>query len=459
MKIFYTLIFFLASFAFIGCNSFVELDAPKTQVVSSNVFSNDAGARAAVSGILSQMMSGSSFASGGTFAITNVAGLSADELNNHSSSAPQVAVYTNSLTATNNTAVNSNWNDMYSTIYQSNAVIEGAQSSTGLSKSMRTQVTGEAKFLRAFAYFYLINLYGDVPLLTSTDYRVNRLASRAPTSEVYKQIELDLTEAQQQLSADFTYSGGEKVEPNKWAATALLARAFLYQKKWSEAESQSNALISGGQFSLAADLNSVFLANSDEAIWQLMPVFPGYNTTEATIMVISSNPTRVSATPAVTDVFEPGDNRATSWIATYTSGGKSYKYAYKYKVALRNQPVTEYYTVFRLAEQFLIRAEARAMQNNFTGAIADVNAIRVRAGLAPLDPTGLTQAEVLAAIAHERRAELFIEWGHRWFDLKRTGTIDAVLGSVKPGWQSTDALFPIPQTEINADPNLTQNPN
>jgi hypothetical protein len=121
-------------------------------------------------------------------------------------------------------------------------------------------------------------------------------------------------------------------------------------------------------------------------------------------------------------------------------------------------PLTEYNMVLRLAEQYLIRAEARGMQNDLTGAMDDVNIIRARAGLSSIDGTGFAQQDVLDAIDQERRAELFVEWGHRWFDLKRTGKIDAVLGPVKPDWQSKDALFPIAQTEIIANPNLIQNP-
>jgi hypothetical protein len=268
-----------------------------------------------------------------------------------------------------------------------------------------------------------------------------------------------LLEAQKLLFADYSFSGGEKVEPNKWAATALLARTYLYQKKWSQAEAQSGAIINSNLFSLPADLNSVFLMNSSEAIWQLMPVLPGFNTSEAQYLVITSNPTRVSVSASTKNVFEVGDARSTSWLGTYTAtNGNKYQYAYKYKINGRDLPLEEYYTVFRLAEQYLIRAEARAMQNNFTGAVEDLNMIRERAGLTPIDPTGLSQQQVLDRVEQERRAELFIEWGHRWFDLKRSGKIDAVLGAVKPDWQSKDALFPIPQSEINANPNLVQNP-
>jgi hypothetical protein len=458
MKKIYIIVFILSTIVFNSCEDFVELAAPKTQIVSSKVFENDAGARAAIVGIFSQMMSNGAFASGSSNNITVAAGLSADELNNHSSSQSNIALYTNALTSLNSTAVSANWNDFYKYIYQANSIIEGVEQSTGMSRAVKDQVLGEAKFVRAFCHFYLINLYGDVPLVTSTDYRVNKDATRTPMAEVYNQIETDLLEAQKLLLEDYSYSAGEKVEPNKWAATALLARTYLYQKKWSDAEKQSDLIINSGLFLLDADLNSVFLMNSDEAIWQLMPVLPGFNTNEATQLVITSNPTRVSASHFVTDIFEPGDQRATAWIGTYTKGSNSYNYAYKYKVNFRDQPLSEYYMVFRLAEQYLIRAEGRAMQNNLTGAIDDLNAIRNRAGLLSIDASGLTQQEVPDLIDHERRAELFIEWGHRWFDLKRSGKIDEVLGPIKPDWQSKDALFPIPQAEINANPNLVQNP-
>src|ERR1044071_1654866 len=387
MKRLYIIFFAFLSMSISSCDEFVELDTPKTQIVSAKVFENDAGARAAISGVLSQMMNGVPFSGIQGFGITVAAGLSADELNNHSSSAQQNAVFSNNLTASNNTTVSGNWSDMYLYIYESNAIIEGAEAPTGLSKKVKDQVIGEAKFFRAFCYFYLINLYGDVPLITSTDYRVNRLASRTPMADVYKQIETDLIDAQKLLLEDYSFSQDEKVEPNKWAATALLARTYLYQQKWADAEAQSSAVIGSQQFFLP-DLESVFLANSDEAIWQLMPVLPGYNTNEAQYMIITSTPSRVSASTYLTNVFEAGDNRATSWLGSFTTGGKTYRYAYKYKIRLIGQPLSEYYMVLRLAEQYLIRAEARAMQNNLGGSIDDVNVIRERAGLAPIPGTG-----------------------------------------------------------------------
>jgi hypothetical protein len=116
--------------------------------------------------------------------------------------------------------------------------------------------------------------------------------------------------------------------------------------------------------------------------------------------------------------------------------------------------------VLRLAEQYLIRAEAQAQQNNLAGAKSDLDAVRLRSGLPGVTVT--TKEAMLQDIAQERQTELFTEWGHRWFDLKRTGAMDSVMTrtAVVKGtaWKPHFKLFPIPQTEIQANPNLTQNP-
>jgi hypothetical protein len=142
-----------------------------------------------------------------------------------------------------------------------------------------------------------------------------------------------------------------------------------------------------------------------------------------------------------------------------TVSGVTYDYADKYKIGLVNEATAEYDVVLRLGEQYLIRAEARAEENNLTGSAADLNFIRTRAGLP--NTTATSQAALLAAILHERQVELFTEWGHRWFDLKRTGNLNAVMGAVTPikggTWTASGALYPIPQSEITLDPKLTQN--
>ena len=120
---------------------------------------------------------------------------------------------------------------------------------------------------------------------------------------------------------------------------------------------------------------------------------------------------------------------------------------------------TEYYMVLRLAEQYLIRAEAEAhgAGNGLSGAVSDLNIIRYRAGL-PDYAGAILQSPILSAIAHENQIEFFAEWGHRWLDLKRTGQATTVLSANKGfAVSSNSLLYPIPVSELKTDPNLTQN--
>ncbi|MDO5969574.1 RagB/SusD family nutrient uptake outer membrane protein, partial [Flavivirga aquimarina] len=112
----------------------------------------------------------------------------------------------------------------------------------------------------------------------------------------------------------------------------------------------------------------------------------------------------------------------------------------------------EYPVVFRLAEQYLIRAEARAELGKISEAQSDLNVIRNRAGLG--NTTASTKEALRDAILDERQVELFTERGHRWFDLKRRGEAADVLAPLKPSWQDTDVLFPIPESELLLNPNL-----
>ncbi|HLX91694.1 MAG TPA: RagB/SusD family nutrient uptake outer membrane protein, partial [Puia sp.] len=160
--------------------------------------------------------------------------------------------------------------------------------------------------------------------------------------------------------------------------------------------------------------------------------------------------------------FEPGDQRRVNWVDSFASAGVTFYYPYKYKLSSSNGSPTEYLMVLRLAEQYLIRAEAEANLGDSSDAINDLNLIRSRAGLASYNSA--SNGPLLSAILHERRVELFMEWGHRWFDLQRTNLINSVMGA--PGnfcqqkggiWNPYEALFPIPESEIQLNSKLTQN--
>jgi hypothetical protein len=167
--------------------------------------------------------------------------------------------------------------------------------------------------------------------------------------------------------------------------------------------------------------------------------------------------------PQFLNVFEAGDFRRKggNWVDSVVVGGNTYFYPAKYKAKITTGSVTEYMMMFRLAEQYLIRAEARAKQNNISGAQNDLNIIRTRAGLA--NTSANDQPSLLTAISKERQVELFTELGHRWLDLKRTVKVDEVMTIVTPlkgntnGWKSYQQLYPIPYSDIQMNPRLVQN--
>jgi hypothetical protein len=441
---------------FSSCRKFVTIPPPRDQVVSATVFMDDETATAAILGIYIQMLGTVANGNMMTGALSTYPGLTSDEIYSVKSGTVYNAFDGNSILNTNGSVQNYLWRYPYAYIYQANACLEGLSASTTLSADVKKQLMGECLFVRAFCYFYLTGLFGDVPLEITTSYQTNTVAPRSASADVLRQVIRDLDSAQTLLSPAYPTSGVTR--PNKWAATALGARARLYQQSWPAAEVAATAVISCGMYSLVTDLNSVFLANSKEAILQLQPVAFNLNTPEGALYI----PASATALPnfAVPDTtlkaFEAGDQRKTSWLKSTTIAGVTYYYPYKYKLR-SGSPAKEYPMIERLAEQYLIRAEARAQQNDLSGAIEDLDTIRVRAGL-PLLPSTLDKAACLLAVEQEGRIELFMEWGHRWLDLRRTGRIDVVLGGEKSTWKPTDALYPIPFAEIQKNVFLTQNP-
>ena len=231
---------------------------------------------------------------------------------------------------------------------------------------------------------------------------------------------------------------------------------------------EATAVINGGPYQLVGDLDSAFLAGNSEAIWQLETPNTGSNAPDAGAFLLSyfGGPSAyfpIILSDSLEYAFEPGDLRAVHWTDSMSVGTAVYYFPYKYKLAYTGEPPTEYPTMLRLAEQFLIRAEARAQQGNLSGpnsAVSDLNVVRTRAGLA--GSSAQTLPAMMNAILKERRMELFTEYGHRWLDLKRTGMVDAVMTIVTPEkggvWEASDSLYVIPRTDILADAKLIQNP-
>lgn len=438
---------------FSSCKKFVEVDPPDNQLINAAVFTNDKTATSALMGIYTGMTG--NFGGFANWYTTLLGGLSADEFINYSAGEiERVALSNNSLSATNS-YVSGVWSEAYKFIYQANSIIENSANSTGMTPAVKKQLRGEALFIRAFCHFYLVNFFGGVPYITATDYKANSGKPRLPVPDVYAQMIADLLEAQTLLEEGYSVSGNERIRPNKGAATALLARAYLYSSDWTNAEKEATKLINNSSlYSLLTNVNDVFIKNSSETIWQLLPVFDGINTIEGYSLgccVISNQ----SLNEQLVNAFAANDTRGQNWIGTVTDGSTVYYYPVKYKKGFDNN-LTEYYTVLRLAEQYLIRAEARAKLDNTDGAKADLDVIRNRAGLSNTAAT--TKPAILLAIEQERRLEFFSEWGHRWFDLKRTDRANAVLSVIKSGWQPDDQLYPIPAGQLLNAPGFPQNP-
>lgn len=438
-----------------ACKKFVSVPVPDHLVTGPVVFSSDASALSALSGIYSDIMGTSSAFSSST---TLYSSLAADDLSYFSTGIIE-EFQRNEISQSNHSLLETNfWNPIYKFIYSANSCIEGATVSTALSQPIKSMVIGEAKFIRAFCYLHLVNLFGDCPLILSTDFASTIKLSRAPINVVYNQIKSDLADAEFLLTS--VYPTTERIRPNKFAAAALSARVNLYTDNWAAAESAATSVITGSTFyTLVPNPSNVFLKNSSETIWQLQAINPVINTWEGNaILPASANsiPT-YTITPTLFNSFTPGDLRKASWINSRVYQSQTIYYPAKYKVYGNSAPITEYYMVLRLAEQYLIRAEARVHLNNFSGALADINIIRSRAGLS--NSTANNEVSLLDAIQQERRNEFFAEWGHRWFDLKRSGKADAVLSLLKPQtWQATDKLWPIPQNQILLNSALIQNP-
>jgi hypothetical protein len=454
-----------------GCKKFLDIPLPVDQVAGSGAYSNDYAAAAVLNNILGEITNSTSLT--GNTGFPAKSGLYTDELQNASTSADLIAVYTNAVQSGNTGTI---WTYLYNELYAINLAVEGVRGAAPTVLTKKNQWLGEALFLRALMHFYLVNLFGEVPIANTSDFKTNNTTKRSPAKDVYDQIIKDLKEAQDLLTTDYRNADGnvttERARPNKNAAIAFLARVYLYTGDWANAEAQANLLISNTAAYQLVPPAQVFLATSKEAIWALAPPTPANFVKDAAVYIITAGKTPAQSSinfnlsPALVNAFEPNDTRFTNWVgvsnvpASGTIPAANYYFANKYKVKANATTATEYQMMFRLGEQYLIRAEARTRQNNLTGAKTDVDAVRVRAGLAGI--TISTSDAMIDSIMKERRVELFTESGNRFFDLRRTNKLDAVMTTTAPlkggAWVAYKQWWPILTADIFANPNLTQTP-
>jgi hypothetical protein len=437
-----------------ACDSFIDVDLPNSQLTAKSVFEEKATANAVMTNIYSKIRD-TGLLTGSPSGLSHLLGIYTDELDFYGALPSGPVFYNNSLIASN-PDVKEFWNNSYSQIYAANSIIEGVSNSVKLANADRDQLTGEALFVRALLHFCLANVYGSVPYITTTDYAVNRFAIRVPVAVVYADAKADLEKAITLLPKD--YIAPNRIRPNKYAAHALLARVNLYAGLWDEASNEASAVLNNTSvYVYEEDLDKTFLKESTATIWQLDSGFSGGNTLEALTFNFTSGPPPISAlTNDFMSSFTADDQRKAHWTEAITDGTSTWYHPFKYKFS-NTETSHENSIILRLGEIYLIRAEARAHSGDLIGAKEDLNKIRHTAGLE--NTLAATQDEILNAILQERRLELFTEFGHRFFDLKRFNRIQTVLSVLKPGWDIHDDLFPIPEAELNLNPNLKpQNP-
>jgi starch-binding outer membrane protein, SusD/RagB family len=414
--------------------------------------------------------------------------------------------------------ISEQWKSLYRMVYRANLVVESAnawQPASNQEKINKEQYLGEAKFLRAYAYFNLVNNWGKVPLHTSIkETSENPLATRASTAEIWALIVNDLKEAQDGLPVSYPAQWLGRV--TKGAATALLGKSYLYQKKWSEAQAELTKLtIAPFSYTLSTNYTDLFNENNQsnpETIFQIMnkPYQPGdrddyfEENQERGVAGLGTHTARaqeygwndwanVFVTNAVVKSFtynnpETGtagytDPRAKfTFYGDATSGGET-QYCQQCAGGAVDYPFStrgyrwlkyEYYDkvakiggtksgingqVIRYADVLLMLAETYIQQGNTSSTpLALINQVRARVGAVPYTSLG-SQTTAFDLLQRERRLELSGEQS-RYFDLIRWGTAKQTINAERAAegeshlFQDRNVLFPIPQFEKDTNPNV-----
>ena len=449
---------FMSSMIMTGCDSTLDIDTPADKISLDDAYDTPESIEAIHTGLYAKNFLGNNVYHSH---IPVYLSFFSDDLK-HSNSGTYGVYFSNQYIESTDICGNF-WNYEYSSIYRSNSFIDNVTGFNGLSEGTKNFYLASAYSFRALDYFYLTNVYGDVPLvLNSTDINGNATKPRAAQSQVYAQIEADLLKA----AALFGEEDHGVTNFSANSCYALLSRVYVYTEQWDKAIEYANKLIpvadggSGKKYQLE-EIEKVYKASSREAIFSAnmegysgSGTYVGY-TREGNMFVPSKNTVTYTLTNCIVDILQ--NDKRSAWIAN--NNGIYYPYKYKNRANQTDADNYEYQNWFRLTEMYLCRAEALAHKGDLAGAVADVNKIRRRAGISELDAQLMTQEDVLDAILEERHKEFFCEMGHRFFDLRRTGKMAEVYSRLdwKQPWEQYRQYLPISETELYANPNLVQN--
>ena len=402
----------------------------------------------------------------------------------------------------NNGPVESQWGVLYEGISRCNRVIQQVPTIT-MADDLKARILGEARFLRALNYFYLVNIYGPVPVLLEPKNADQLQIEQSPVADVYTTvIEADLQEAIKSLPA--SYSGGDVGRATKGAAQALLAKAYLYEGKWQQAADAAGQVVSSGLYSLLpvyAQNFSQAAKNSSETIFAVQHLtgqvpftgnrlnqwFAPRNTENGYFFNVPTQNFVDAFEKTSAGVVDPRLDYTVTRAGKPWIDGTPYDPIWSptgYLNKKHLQPVTEVpkstkgdgnlnYVTIRYADVLLIQAEALNEAGRSADALVPLNRVRKRAresylydtslstatptvpaGLLP-DVTNATQSTLREIIRRERRVELGFEF-HRYFDIMRYGKEYAQTAlRDKPSFKyETNRYFPIPQSERDTNKKL-----
>jgi tetratricopeptide (TPR) repeat protein len=471
-KIIFILLIFLAGL--MSCNDFLDL-APEYQINEKSFYKNANDYKTALVGIYAILQS-----------VHNVNVLYINEhltdnciTRGYGGEAGEALM---TLTASYDRSQTA-WTNFYNIIANSNNILDRIDN-TEMDSNIRDQIKGEVYFLRAYSYFYLVRLFGDLPIITSAFRSPNEIASfdmtRQPVSAVYELIEEDLKTSYDLLKNSTETS---KSKASAEAAQTLLGKVYLTKHQYSEAESVLKQVIESKKYIMLPNYGTLFTNNNDnlkESIFEIKyisgNVGEGNNFASEigpALFNIAIFPNNMNAsgnlvpTHDMFDAYEDGDLRkavSVSDSVPLTNGDyEIYVWGKKFvdfTVGIAGDGGINW-TCLRYSDVLLMYAEALNEMNQTANALTYINLVRERAGLHTL--SGLSKDECLLALEKERRVEFLYE-GHRWFDLIRTGRFKTVMNAyfAKIGYNYTvedhKLLLPIPERETDIDEDLKQNP-
>lgn len=435
----------------IQCERFVEVDDPINQISQTTVFKDKATAFAALADIYAGLRD-SSVLDGSISGSHFLSACYTDDLSTVSSQQTGFRSFYDLSLQSSTPNIDYLWISAYKNIYAANNIIEGVgKSSEYLDGATRNTLTGEALAIRALLHFYLTGLFGKIPYVESTDYRINQNIPKNTEAEVMNSIKRDLQQAESLLSDSNAVP--EKTRLGQSAVRLLLARVFLYDQQYNDARTYTSLVIQNPEYQIEQDPDKVFLKESSGTLWQFAPVEPGANTIEGqTYIIMDTPPPYAFLTQDLLNSFEPGDLRRTKWTKSIAAGASTFTFPYKYKEFFKTPASVEYSVILRIEEAYLIAAEAENSLGNTIGALQKLEPVRSRAGLTT--PANASQTLIQQMIREERRHEFFTEGSHRFLDLKRWGMLDQTLSVLKPQWQHYMQNWPIPRRELLVNPNL-----